>query len=155
MRGMTESASCRGGTKERVRRGLAVMYQILLIVGALVFSVTGCHKATESERTDVEFSVMTDEELPEELLAVIEKNMEKEMRLTWMDGEEMYLIRGYGKQVSGGYSVAVAECAQDEETLWFDTRLIGPPDEESRSGMVSCPYLVVKIAATEKEVVIE
>ncbi|MCD8022985.1 MAG: protease complex subunit PrcB family protein [Lachnospiraceae bacterium] len=110
---------------------------------------------SESERIEVEFSVMTTEELPEELLTILEANKEKEMRLTWMDGDEMYLIRGYGKQENRGYSIAVAGCTEDEETLWFDTRLIGPPDEEALSEGDSCPYLVVRIAATEKEVVID
>ncbi|MCD7814359.1 MAG: protease complex subunit PrcB family protein [Lachnospiraceae bacterium] len=128
----------------------------LLLIGALVlFLLAGCRKMEEGERTEVDFSVMIDKELPQELLAAIEENKENEMRLTWMDGEEMYLIRGYGKQSTGGYSIAVAECAENEETLWFDTRLIGPQDTENLSQEASYPYLVVKIAATEKEVVIE
>ncbi|MCD7882258.1 MAG: protease complex subunit PrcB family protein [Lachnospiraceae bacterium] len=97
---------------------------------------------------------MTDRELPEELLAIIEENKDQEMRLTWKDQEEMYLIRGYGEQLTGGYSVAVAGCTEDEATLWFDTRLIGPEEGEA-TGAASYPYLVIKIDATEKVVVIE
>ncbi|MCD8398035.1 MAG: protease complex subunit PrcB family protein [Lachnospiraceae bacterium] len=128
----------------------------ILLFGCLAaVLLAGCRKTEEGEKTEVDFSVMTDKELPAELLAVIEENKESEMRLTWTDGEEMYLIRGYGKQSTGGYSIAVAECAEDEETLWFDTRLIGPQDTEELSKEASYPYLVVKIALTEKEVVID
>lgn len=133
----------------------AIFFQMWFMIGLLSFSMAGCHKMSESERIEVEFSVMTTEELPEELLTILEENKEKEMRLTWMDGEELYLIRGYGKQENRGYSIAVAECSEDEETLWFDTRLIGPPDEEALLEGDSCPFLVVKVAATEKEVVID
>ncbi|MCC8102649.1 MAG: protease complex subunit PrcB family protein [Clostridiales bacterium] len=117
--------------------------------------LAGCQKAEEGERTETDFSVVTEKELPQELLEVIEENKENEMRLTWTDGEEMYLVRGYGKQSTGGYSIAVAECAENEETLWFETRLIGPQDTEGLSREASYPYLVVKIALTEKEVVID
>ncbi|MCD8347940.1 MAG: protease complex subunit PrcB family protein [Lachnospiraceae bacterium] len=129
--------------------------RLLLLCCLAAVLLAGCRKTENGERTEVDFSVMTGKELPQELLAIIEENKESEMRLTWTDGEEMYLIRGYGKQSTGGYSVAVAECAEDEETLWFDTRLIGPQDTESLSKEASYPYLVVKIVSTEKEVVID
>ncbi len=126
---------------------------IFALSGLLLFSA-GCQKQEQGEKTEVEYTVATAEEIPDELAAVIEENKEKEMRLTWMDGDEMYLIRGYGKQASGGYSIAVAECTEDEETLWFDTRLIGP-QEDTASAEPSYPWLAVKITVTDKEVVIE
>lgn len=140
------------------KRGeMAGLFRNVLISCVLCMCVSmipGCQKRTESEQTEVEYTIMTARELPEELLAIIEENKEQEMRLTWMDQDEMYLIRGYGEQLTGGYSVAVAGCTEDETTLWFDTRLIGP-DEGDASGAASYPYLVVKIEATEKEVIIE
>ncbi|MCD8104924.1 MAG: protease complex subunit PrcB family protein [Lachnospiraceae bacterium] len=133
----------------------AAFWRILPIVCLAVFTPAGCRRQEEGGRTEVEFEIMTAEETPQELLAVIEENKEKEMRLTWTDQGELYLIRGYGKQTQGGYSVAVAECAEDKENIWFDTRLIGPAQEDTDPGGASYPYVVVKIAATEKEVVIE
>ncbi|MCD8337313.1 MAG: protease complex subunit PrcB family protein [Lachnospiraceae bacterium] len=144
----------RSKSQKHLRRTVKIC-RVLLAACFAALLLAGCRKTEESERTEVEFSVMTDKELPQELLGIIEENKENEMRLTWADGEEMYLIRGYGKQSTGGYSIAVAECAEDEETLWFDTRLIGPQDTEGLSGEASCPYLVVKIVSTEKEVVID
>ncbi|MCC8044974.1 MAG: protease complex subunit PrcB family protein [Clostridiales bacterium] len=128
--------------------------RILLILCVCISLLSGCQKRQETEQMEVEYTIMTDKELPEELLTIIEENKTQEMRLTWMDQEEMYLIRGYGEQLTGGYSVAVAGCTEDETTLWFTTRLIGP-DEGEASGAASYPYLAVKIDATEKEVVIE
>ncbi len=142
----------RNDYKSRVLSCLSAAVCVLL---GTVFFCAGCRKQEESERTEVEYTVTAADEIPRELATVIEENKENEMRLTWTDGDEMYLIRGYGKQATGGYSIAVAECTEDEETLWFDTRLLGPQDESTASGEASYPYLVVKIAATEKEVVIE
>ncbi|MCC8049645.1 MAG: protease complex subunit PrcB family protein [Clostridiales bacterium] len=127
---------------------------IFALSGILLFS-SGCQRQEESEKTEVEYTVAMSGEIPDELAAIIEENKEKEMRLVWMDGNDMYLIRGYGKQATGGYSIAVAECTEDEETLWFDTRLIGPQKEDAASAEPSYPWLVVKITATDKEVVIE
>ncbi|MCD7745152.1 MAG: protease complex subunit PrcB family protein [Lachnospiraceae bacterium] len=125
------------------------------MVSLAVFAISGCEKTKEGEPSEVDFAVVTPEDIPQELLTIIEENKEKEMRLTWTDGEEMYLIRGDGKQATGGYSIGIAECTEDEDCLWFDTRLIGPQDEEALSKEPSWPYLVVKIAATQKEVIIE
>lgn len=134
--------------KKRVKGFVSVLLLAMPVV-------TGCGKKEEGERTDVEFSVVTAGELPQELTQIIEENKAEEMRLTWTDQDTMYLVRGYGEQATGGYSIAVAECAEDEETLWFDTRLIGPQEQDSQGSEPSYPYLVVKIEATEKAVVVE
>ncbi|MCD7818554.1 MAG: protease complex subunit PrcB family protein [Lachnospiraceae bacterium] len=126
----------------------------LFLMFLMIFAAAGCGKKEESVRTDVDFSVITAGEVPQELAEIIEKNEENEMRLAWKTEDALYLVRGYGKQSSGGYSVAVAECTEDEEYLWFDTRLIGPQDPDNLSQEPSYPCLVVKIAPTEKEVII-
>lgn len=136
--------------REKIDRYCRLVLFLCFCIGLL----SGCQKRQETEQMEVEYTIVTDRELPEELLAMIEENKAQEMRLTWKDQGELYLIRGYGEQPTGGYSVAVAGCTEDETTLWFDTRLIGP-DEGEASGAASYPYLVVKIDATVKDVVIE
>ncbi len=145
-------------TRRKRNRSAGLLRRVSLAAAMVLLAfaaLTGCEKTEEGEQVEVDFTVVTPDEIPQELLTIIEENKENEMRLTWMDGEEMYLIRGYGKQATGGYSIGIAECTEDEECLWFDTRLIGPQDEETLSKEPSWPYLVVKIAATEKEVIIE
>lgn len=53
------------------------------------------------ERADVEFTVVPAEEVPQELSEILEKNKAREIRMTYQDGEELYLIRGYGEQKTG------------------------------------------------------
>lgn len=125
-----------------------------LIAAVLVILLMGC-TAEEGERSEVEFSVVAANETPDELLEIIEANKGAEIRMTWVDGDTMYLIRGYGEQATGGYSIAVAECTEDEETVWFDTRLIGPKNTENLSREPSYPYLVIKIEARAKAVMIQ
>ena len=93
--------------------------------------------------------------VPAELAEIIEKNKKNEIRMTYTQGEELYLIRGYGEQKTGGYSIAVAECTEDEETVWLDTRLIGPQEQEKLSKEPSYPCLVIKTEVRDKEVMIQ
>ena len=131
---------------------------LLPVLCALACLLWGCAapgEAGDAERTAIDYTVMEPGKLPEELRQAIEENKEGEIRMTYMDGEDLYLVRGYGKQKTGGYSIAVAECAQDEETIVFDTRLLGPDSQENLSGEPSYPCLVVKIEARDKEVMIK
>ncbi|MCD7715580.1 MAG: protease complex subunit PrcB family protein [Lachnospiraceae bacterium] len=143
--------------KDRFQKFRSILHRsaVIFVLSGILLFPAGCQNQEDSEKTEVEYTVAAAEEIPDELAAVIEENRESEMWLTWMDGDEMYLIRGYGKQATGGYSIAVAECTEDEETLWFDTRLIGPQKEDTASAEPSYPWLAVKITATDKEVVIE
>ncbi len=109
----------------------------------------------QGERKEIEFTVMESEKLPQELREAIEKNKAQEIRMTYTDGGFMYLIRGYGEQETGGYSISVSECTEDEERIYFDTRLIGPQEQKKHRDAPSYPCLVVKIEAREKEAVIE
>lgn len=125
----------------------------------LVFLLTlyGCGTSGGGmgERADVEFTVVPVEEVPQELSEILEKNKAREIRMTYQDGEELYLIRGYGEQKTGGYSISVVECSEDEENLYFLTQLIGPEDPEGLSEDPSYPYLVAKTARTDKNVEID
>ena len=117
----------------------------------------GCGKKEDdrSGRSEVDFEVVPKEELPAPLAEAVEENKKDEIRMTYMDGEDLYLIRGYGEQATGGYSISVLECSEDEEKVYLDTRLLGPenPDEISRDP--SYPYLALRIDMRDKEVVIQ
>ena len=136
------------------------MKRILTIVGLTVLLLPvlfGCGKKEDdrSGRSEVDFEVVPKEELPAPLAEAVEENKKDEIRMTYMDGEDLYLIRSYGEQATGGYSISVLECSEDEEKVYLDTRLLGPenPDEISRDP--SYPYLALKIDMRDKEVVIQ
>ena len=136
------------------------MKRILTIVGLTVLLLPvlfGCGKKEDdrSGRSEVDFEVVPKEELPAPLAEAVEENKKDEIRMTYMDGEDLYLIRGYGEQATGGYSISVLECSEDEEKVYLDTRLLGPenPDEISRDP--SYPYLALRIDMRDKEVVLQ
>ena len=74
--------------------------------------------------------------------------------MIYQSGEEMYLIRGYGQQMSGGYSIQVMEVSQSSNGIFFASRLLGPEDD-SLKGEPSYPYIAVKIKYQDQPVIFE
>lgn len=128
----------------RQRRWLA------LVIGSILL-LAGCSQEPDKARVPTAYTIEEERGLPDVLLQAIQENREREIRMTFEDGDDLYLVRGYGKQKTGGYSITVEECEEDSDTLYFTTRLIGPK-EEVRQKEPSYPYLVVRVAATEKKV---
>ncbi len=130
---------------------------LAVLILMIIWGLAGCSTKgrQESERQAIDFTVVEQRKLPEELLEIIEENKAGEIRMAYEDGEDLYLIRGYGEQKTGGYSIAVKECSEDEETILLDTQLIGPKDQENLSKDPSYPYLVVKMELRDKEVDIQ
>ena len=58
----------------------------------------------------------------------MEEKKEKEFQLSYETGEDLYLAKGYGRQMSGGYSIQVEELGESGNGLFFVTRLLGPED---------------------------
>ena len=124
--------------------------------GVLAFLLAGCQGgSTAGEQVPVAFSVEEERTIPAALRQAIKENEAREIRMTFEDGNDLYLIRGYGEQKTGGYSIAVDACTEDEEKLYLTTRLIGPEDAEKQPKDASYPYIVVRVAATGKAVEIQ
>lgn len=51
--------------------------------------------------------VVPAEDVPDELKTILEANKESEMMISYRIGDYLYIIRGYGKQETGGCSIAV------------------------------------------------
>ena len=49
--------------------------------------------------------LMLDDEIPEELKTIIDQKKTGEFKLTYADQDELYIVVGYGKQLTGGYSI--------------------------------------------------
>lgn len=129
----------------------------LILMTCLLSGLGGCQgkQTQEWEGTPVEFEMVEMREVPQELADIIEENQKDEIRMTFVSGEDMYLVRGYGEQKTGGYSICVKSCTQDEEMIWLDTQLIGPQNPETVKEDPSYPCLVIKLPKQEKEVMIQ
>ena len=99
----------------------------------------------EQERREVEFVIVSEECIPEAIKTIIETRKEEEMKLTYVDGKDRYIIIGYGKQNTGGYSIYVKDMYATENALYVDTCLLGPPKESKKKEVPSYPVIVLQI----------
>ena len=120
----------------------------------LFMMLGGCRmiKIEEAERTPLKYTVADRSQIPEEATQLIEEKKEKEFQMVYQKGEDLYLIKGYGRQMSGGYSIQVEELGASSNGLFFVTRLIGPKDL-NEAGVPSYPCIVIKTEPQKKPVV--
>ena len=102
-----------------------------------------------------EYSIVKQENLPAELTALIEEKKGKEFQMTYQSEKELFLIKGYGQQMSGGYSIQVEELGVTSQAIFFKTKLIGPSDTKITLSPPSYPYIVVKMAYRKEPVIFE
>lgn len=126
----------------------------LFFIGVwLVCLFSGCRfiRIEEEPRTALEYTVVKQEEIPKEVTALIEEKQRNEFQMTYHSGEFLYLIKGYGQQMTGGYSIQVEELSRSENSIFFKTKLLGP-SEEIIGSEPSYPYIVVKMQYREEPV---
>lgn len=141
------------------------MYFLFTIaVAVMITGLSGCAgKAKEENRKikDIEFTVLAEDNLPEELKQIIEEKKEKEFKITYQDNDYLYICVGYGKQDSGGYSITVNDLYLTNNAIYVDTNLIGPEAENKElyktqgKDSASYSYIVLKIEYLDKSVVFD
>ena len=134
---------------------MAILAALILWVG-VVRCLTGCvqNEAPEKLR-DLDFTVVGDGEVPEELKKLIESKKAAPFKLTYSDGQGLYLVEGYGEQETGGYSIQVHQLYLTEESIVFDAELMGPQAGEDGGTEKAYPYIVVKTEYLEDPVVFQ
>lgn len=130
---------------------------LCFVLSFLCVFLFGCDKqdeATEKIR-DLDFTVVATENIPEELIGVLEEKKADAFYQAYSDGDYMYLCVGYGEQATGGYSITVNELYLTDESVYMDTTLIGPGPEENAADSKSYPYVVVCTEYIDRPVVFE
>ncbi len=127
------------------------------LVLLLVFFLMGCQEnpGYSEKIRDLDFTVVREADLPEQLRLAIEEKKEHGFKLTYAEGDYLYIVIGYGEQKTGGYSIVVNELYLTSNAILFDTELFGPKTGEVVEEVPSYPYIVVKIEYMDKSVVFD
>lgn len=130
---------------------------VLISLLLVCFFFTGCSLTGQSDKKlkDLEFTVISQERLSDELKNIIEERKSEEFKLTFHDGDYLYLVVGYGEQPTGGYSIAVDELYLTEDAIKVRTTLLGPGPEDAKTEIPSYPYIAIKIMYLDKTVLFE
>ncbi|MDC7289096.1 protease complex subunit PrcB family protein [Blautia schinkii] len=126
---------------------------LLCLAAVLMTILSGCRivHMEEKEKTPLDYTVVKQEDIPKEVAALIENKKAKEFQMTYQSENFLYLIKGYGQQMSGGYSIQVEELALSDSAVFFKTKLLGPSDS-NQGGEPSYPYIVIKMQYREEPV---
>lgn len=122
-----------------------------LILGILVIlgiQMQGCKikiVPEEQKQEEIPFVIVSEECIPKELASLIEKRKEQEIKLTYVDGNDRYLVIGYGKQETGGYSIYIKDLYKTENAIYVDTCLMGPKEQKVKN-VPSYPVIVIQIS---------
>ena len=122
---------------------------LLVIVSIMAAMLSACGGETEKEedRNNLEFTVVSEDRLPDELKEILDQKKESAFKLTYADEGYLYICVGYGKQESGGYSVTVNELYETDNAIYVNTNLLGPKAGSSPGTSPSYPYIVLKIGS--------
>lgn len=129
----------------------------ILTVALLSCFLCGCsiEKVKAGDGVRPEYTVMKEEDFPDKVKELIEEHKETEFQLTYQDSGYLYLMKGYGKQQTGGYSIQIEDLSLWENAIHLQTVLIGPGEGEELKEEPSYPCLVVKMKYREEPVIFE
>lgn len=130
---------------------------LLLMIITAVITVAGCEEKGEEIKKirDLDFTVVEDADLPGVLKEIIDEKKEDPFKISYSNKDYLYIVVGYGKQNSGGYSISVDKLYLTKNAIYIDTNLIGPSGEDMVSQGVTYPYVVVKLEFMDERVVFE
>ena len=129
--------------------GMVWMMSLAFLEGCAV------EQTNRTKVRDLDYHVVTEAEIPAELMTQIEGKKAADFKLTFETPEYLYIVRGYGEQETGGYSIQVKELYLTSNAVFFSTELIGPRKGETVAKSPSYPYIVVQTEKIDKNVVFD
>lgn len=128
---------------------------LVLLLGVMLFCGCTLKKAGTEKVRDLEYTVLEESEVPELLKEEIEQKKTDDFKLSYREDDYLYIVRGFGMQETGGYSIQMQELYLADNAIYFDADLIGPESSEDVEKAVSYPYIVIKTERLEENVVFE
>lgn len=146
------------GFQKRTKAWGSIVWSAMVISLILCFSVfcgCGVEKTDGNKIRDLEYEIMDEDQLPEELAAKIEEKKAADFKLVYESDDNLYVVRGYGEQETGGYSIQIQEFYLTGNAVVFQSALMGPAKDEVKNAAPSYPYVVIKTENVDKNVVFE
>lgn len=142
---------------DKRRRGKVFLTAALFLWAFMARFLTGCsvEKENQDKVRDLEFTVVSETELPEELAKLVTEKKAAPFKLTYSNDQGLYIAVGYGEQATGGYSIAVRELYLTENSIVVDTELLGPQKGEEVGVEKSYPFLVIQTEYLENPVIFQ
>ena len=133
------------------------MAALMLTCAAVLVGTAGCSASKDDGKKvrDLEFSVVGEPDIPQELNQIIAGKQNAPFKLTYSDDKNLYIAIGYGEQATGGFSISVNELYLTDNSIVVDTELKGPEKGENPGQDKSYPYIVIRTEYLENPVVFQ
>lgn len=127
-----------------------------ILLGAGLF-LTACSGGGEDagKVRDLDFTVASEAEIPEELKNLILEKQSQPFKLTYSNEQNLFIAVGYGVQPTGGFSICVNDLYLTDNSIVIDTELKGPEKGENPGTEQSFPYIVIRTEYLENPVVFQ
>ena len=124
---------------KKKRRGRVLLAAVILML------LASCRitDVSEGERKELSYAIVKPGDFPPEIDQILRRKKESAFQMAY----DLYILRGYGKQKSGGFSIQIEEVSKSENPVFVRTKLVGPAAKEEQKGAASCPYVVLKTKA--------
>ena len=132
----------------RIKTVFVLLFLLCLLSGCSI------EKVRAQNGVKPEYTVMKETDFPDKVKELIAENKESEFQLTYQDGSWLYLIKEYGRQKTGDYSIQIEDLSLWENAIHLQTVLLGPEEEDLKDDP-SYPYLVVRMKYREEPVIFE
>lgn len=132
-----------------------IKYFIFIVVLLTVcLGVSGCRvvKVEDVRLEDLDYTVVRERDIPEELVTMIQEKKSDPFDLTYEQEGYLYVVRGYGKKDTGGYSISVADLYLGKNGIYAELNLTGPETVEEGAKGASYPYIVLKLEGRNEPV---
>ena len=128
---------------------------LVFTCAAALVGLCGCSASKDDGKKvkDLEFAVVGEPEIPQELKQIIAQKQTAPFKLTYSDDKNLYIAVGYGEQATGGYSISVNELYLTENSIVLATELMGPEKGEDPGTEQSFPYIVLRTELLEEPVI--
>lgn len=118
---------------------------VIVICMLICLTLAGCASNGEPEKIrDLEYTVQLEEDVPNKLREEIAAKKEAPFKLTYSDDDDLYIVVGYGMQLTGGYSIQVKDLYLTKNIIYCDTTLIGPQTKKEMVKAASYPVIILK-----------
>lgn len=117
-----------------------------VVIFLLTIQISGCegnYKGSE-KGLNLEYTVLGETKIPEEFLSQIEEKKAEKFELTYRDNEYLYIAKGFGEQKTSGCSISVINLTCEDQTIYFESKLVIPQEKENLNSISSFPYIVIK-----------
>jgi len=128
---------------------------VFIIIAIAIIILISCKiTGTSSKKvSDLDYTVVEDQDVPPELMKIIDEKKENSLRLTYSTKDYIYIVAGYGTQSTSGFGIRVNEVYLGQNAIYIDTNLIGPSKGEEVNKNETYPYIVIKIEKRDDPVV--